>query len=228
MSEVTLHLGDCLEYMRTMPDGCVDAVITDPPYGVNFQVGDIPFSRRGANVRFVRTKIIGDNRPFDPVPFLEFPIVVLFGANNFANKLPPSRGWIFWHKRPNMESNDFGDGELIWTNQDHVLIYYKHMWNGVLRDTEVGEEHYHPTQKPVAIMRFLLQRYTLPGQTIFDPFMGSSPLGIACVQLQRNYIGCEIDPGYFEIAKKRIAQAQAQPQLFIIDQPKAVQDEMEL
>src|SRR5690606_15824519 len=116
MCDYQLHLDDCLEVMRQMPDGSVDAVITDPPYGVSYRQG--AHSVRKWTVRHHNCAIVGDDAPFDPAPFLEFPVVVMFGANNYADKLPPSRGWIFWHKRPGMRPNDFGDGEMIWTNQN--------------------------------------------------------------------------------------------------------------
>ena len=73
----------------------------------------------------------------------------------------------------------------------------------------------HPTQKPVEVMKFSLEKAKLqPGATIFDPFMGSGTTGVACVQLGRNFIGCEIDPQYYAIAERRIRDAQAQPNLF--------------
>ena len=207
---IDLRLGDCLEILPTLAAGSVDAVVTDPPYGVNFQSGDVPFSRRNSYMRHVRVKIYGDDKPFDPSPFLNYPVVVLFGANNYADKLPASRNWIFWHKRPGMKRNDFGDGEIIWTNQDRNIRYFQHMWNGVLRESQSGEEHYHPTEKPIALMTWLLHEYTKEGDTILDPFMGSGTTGVACVQTGRNFIGIEIDPTYYAIAEKRIAQAQLQ------------------
>lgn len=207
-----LYLGDCLEFMKTLDDK-VDAVITDPPYGVKYVTG-ISKNRYGGNTRHHHVKIEGDDKPFDPIPFLKYPVVVMFGANNFADKLPASRGWIFWHKRPGMKRNDFGDGEIIWTNQDHVIRYIQHMWNGVLRDSEVGGMHYHPTQKPVDLMMWLLEEYTKPGDVVFDPYMGSGTTGVACMKLGRRFIGCEKVPEYFEIARERIHAASLQLPLF--------------
>lgn len=207
MSTVDLRLGDCLDDLPAAAD--VAAVIADPPYGVDFILG-VSKNRYGGNTKHHARPIVGDDQPFDPRPFLLYPVVVLCGANNFSDSLPASRGWIFWHKRPGMKPNDFGDGELIWTNQDHTLNYWQHTWNGVLRASQVGEEHYHPTEKPVALFTMLIEKYTAPGDTIYDPYMGSGPCGVAAVQLGRSYIGCEIDPGYFAIAQRRIAEAQAQ------------------
>jgi site-specific DNA-methyltransferase (adenine-specific)/modification methylase len=137
----------------------------------------------------------------------------MFGANNFSHLLPASRGWIYWDKRPGMKRNDFGDGELIWTNQDRVIRKFEYMWNGVLRAGQVGDEHYHPMEKPVSLMSWLLLEYTKPGDMVFDPYMGSGATGIACVLTGRNFIGAEIDPEWFVTAKRRIELAQMQPSL---------------
>lgn len=217
MSSYTLHLGDCLEYMRGMEAGSVDAVITDPPYGIKHRRGNTEDRGRGLP-KHVDFKIIGDDKPFDPTFFLGFKTVVMFGANNFCANLPAG-GWSFWHKRPDMAENDFGDGELIWDNSKHAVKYIRHMWNGVLRDSEVGEESYHPTQKPVSLMLALIDKFTSEGDTIFDPFMGSGTTGVACMKLGRNFIGCEIDPNYFKIAEHRIEQASRQLSMFTPESP---------
>jgi len=207
---IELYLGDCLEILTTLADGGVDAVITDPPYGVKVKFGDCKFGRRGARVVHHNAPIYGDDKPFDPSPFLDYPVVIFSGANNFASRLPDSRGWIYWDKRPGMKRNDFGDGELIWTNQDKVIRKFIHTWNGVMRQSQNGDKHFHPTEKPIALMTYLITEYTNEGDTILDPFMGSGTTGVACVQTGRNFIGIEIEPKYYEIAEKRIAEAQLQ------------------
>lgn len=224
---VTLHLGDCLEYMRGMEAGSVDAVITDPPYGIRYVAGNGGDNiSRSAYRKHKNIPIIGDDKPFDPRQFLDFPVVVLFGANNYASRLPDSGGWIFWDKNNGAPANFMGDGELIWTSKKGAVRKVAYMWKGILRDGEVGQGSFHPTQKPVALMMWLIERHTKLGETIFDPFMGSGTTGVAAVQLGRNFIGCEIDPGYFEIAKKRIDAAQLQPQLFPVEKKKAKQEEL--
>lgn len=207
-----LFMGDCLEILPTLKVK-IDAVITDPPYGVKYVTGQSA-NRYGGKTRHHKVKIEGDDQPFNPAPFLSYPVVVMFGANNFADRLPASRGWIFWHKRPGMKRNDFGDGEIIWTNQNHVIRYIQHMWNGVLRDSEVGGEHYHPTQKPVSLMMWLLEEYTKPGDLILDPYMGSGTTGVACMRLGRQFIGIEKVANYYEIAEKRIREAALQLPIF--------------
>ena len=138
----------------------------------------------------------------------------MFGANNYADRLPSSRGWIVWDKREHIASNDFADCELIWSNVDGVARIYRHYWSGALRASEQGISRVHPTQKPLALMMWLLNNYTQPGDTILDPFMGSGTTGVACVKTGRNFIGIELDPGYYAIAERRIAEAQLQLPLF--------------
>jgi site-specific DNA-methyltransferase (adenine-specific)/modification methylase len=208
MPSVDLRLGDCLSILPTLAAGSVDAVVTDPPYGVNYQHN---FYDGGKWItRHHNTPIYGDDKPFDPTPFVSFDTVVLFGAHNFSNKLPSSRGWIVWDKRPGMKEADQGDCELIWTNKNRPIRKFEYLWNGVQRDGELNQIHLHPTQKPIALMKYLINGFTNPGDTILDPFMGSGTTGVACVQTGRNFIGIEIKPEYFEIAKKRIEQAQLQ------------------
>lgn len=207
MPDTRLILGDCRKILPTLEG--VDVVITDPPYGVDVTFGNVKYSRRGATVRH-RGNIIGDKEPFDPSPLLGYRIVILCGANNFASRLPDSRGWVYWDKREGMKENDFGDGELIWTNQDRVIRKFNHRWNGVIRDSQNGDEHYHPTEKPIALFTWLIKNYAEDATMILDPYMGSGSCGIAAVQLGIPYIGIEIDPTYYAIAEKRIAQAKLQ------------------
>ncbi len=210
MSEVKLYRGDCLDILPTLDAGSVDAVITDPPYGVNFVCGSPDRRIQASAIVRHRKPIEGDEQPFDPSPFLPFPVVVLFGANNYADRLPPSRGWVVWNKRPGMKPNDFGDAELIWTNQNRPIRVFEYLWNGVLQAGEKGHPKFHPMQKPEALMKWLIEQYTLPGETVLDAYTGSGSTGVACVQTGRNFIGIEIDPNYYAIAEKRIKQAQQQ------------------
>lgn len=130
----------------------------------------------------------------------------IWGGNYFADNLPPSRCWLVWDKRTG--ANSFADCELAWTNLDNVVKMYTVPWVGAnAKDTP---KRYHPTQKPVTLMVWIIERWTNPGDTILDPFMGSGTTGVACVQTGRNFIGIEIEPKYFEIAQKRITEAQLQ------------------
>jgi site-specific DNA-methyltransferase (adenine-specific) len=224
VDDVTLYCGDCLDILPTL--GKVDAVVTDPPYGIGYSPSQNSVKAWGLKTFFGSVVVSGDDLPFDPTPFLAFPVIVLFGANHYASKLPSSSEWVIWDKRDGMTSNDFADCEMIWTNGKRVARVFRHRWSGALRDTERGEIREHPTQKPVALMEWLIQRYTNPGDIVLDPFMGSGTTGVACVRTGRRFIGIEIDPGYFAIAQRRIAEAQLQPALFAPDAPRAVQAAM--
>jgi site-specific DNA-methyltransferase (adenine-specific)/modification methylase len=112
-----------------------------------------------------------------------------------------------------MKPADFSDCELIWTNQDTHIKQYEYMWAGVCRQGEAGEIVVHPTQKPISLMKWILVEITNNIDTILDPFMGSGTTGVACVQTGRKFIGIEIDEKYFDIACKRIRDAQQQMRL---------------
>tara|TARA_R100001163_G_scaffold46381_1_gene34858 strand:- start:186 stop:872 length:687 start_codon:yes stop_codon:yes gene_type:complete len=210
IGDCTLYQGDCLEILPTLHG--VDAVVTDPPYGINLPT-DYKSRKRGVS-HIDYPKIKNDDRDFDPEPFLSFPHVVLFGANYFASALPKSSGWIVWDKRKGRMQNDQADGELAWTNCIKGVRIFQHEWNGYHRDSERGE-HYHATQKPVALFEWILSFKWITAQTILDPFMGSGTTGVACAKMGRKFIGIELEPKYFDIACKRIEDAYAQPDMFV-------------
>jgi DNA modification methylase len=217
VSSYALHLGDCLEFMRGMPDGCVDAVITDPPYGIKRDKGFEGFEGFGGfGTPIARTRYQGEwdeCRP-EKTYFDELLRVskraIIFGGNFFTDYLPVGNHWIVWDKLNTMPT--FGDCELAWTNIPRNSVKkFTLEYNGLL-----GKEakRYHATQKPIKLMTWVIAKYTELGSTIFDPFTGSGSTGVACLILDRNFIGCERDEYYYAIAEKRIAQAAAQPLLF--------------
>ena len=206
---VTLHLGDCLEYMRTLPDGSVDAVVTDPPYGIE------RFSKGFGYTRFVgygaeKTGLTWDVKPSQIVidAVLQLGKVrIIWGSNNFT--LPPSQGFFVWDKFQTVDN--FASAELAYCDAPGVTAkvfrYPIHNHNQT--------QKCHPTQKPIELMMWCMDQARIPpGATVFDPFMGSGTTGVACVRTGRNFIGCEIDPTYYAIAQRRIAEAQLQPPLF--------------
>ena len=208
---VTLHLGDCLEYMRTMPDKSVDAVITDPPYGIGENA-----IRVASRTKLAKTIDYGDfswdKERVDPVYISEIIRVskhqVIFGGNYYADILPASSSWVVWDK---LNSGCFADCELAWTSHKKAVRKFAYMWNGMIK--QLPEERFHPAQKPVVVMKWILENYTNPADTIFDPFMGSGTTGVACIQTGRNFIGCEKVPEYYAIAERRIHDAEQQPLL---------------
>mgnify|MGYP000513001244 CR=1 FL=1 len=196
-----LILGDCLEVMKTL--GKVDAMLTDPPYGI----GDIMVS--SGHFAGLCKKMGGadgwDTKPPPREVFLnDFPTIA-WGGNYLG--LPPSRGWLCWAK--SNATTTFASIELAWSNMDFNA---KH-WIGSV-GVPIREKAGHPTQKPIALMEWCLG-FLPNAQTILDPFMGSGTTGVACQKLGRSFIGIELDPDYFAIACKRIDEATRQPDLFI-------------
>jgi site-specific DNA-methyltransferase (adenine-specific) len=206
---VTLMLGDCLELMKQIPSGSVDAVITDPPYGIGLKPETWQHWDGTKHNRYV--SIVGDDKPFDPEPFLHFETVVLFGANYYCDKLPIG-GWVIWDKTLGKHDALQAHPELAWCNKKGITMF-RVLHNGVINDDSIignNEPRFHPTQKPIRLMKMIIKKYTNESATILDPFMGSGTTGVACVQTGRSFIGIEIDKGYFEIASNRIAEAQLQ------------------
>jgi len=193
---VKLYLGDCLEIMPTLEAGSVDAVITDPPYGITKAEWDkVPVYKVFENIFRISKKQL------------------IFGGH-FMN-LPTKDGWIVWNKKPFLKTTN--ECEFIWTSflSKNKIIDFRYAGNviGDERPNYKREKIIYTSQKPVEFVVLLMNEYTIPGDTIFDPFMGSGTTGVAAVQLGRNFIGCEIDPDYFKIAEKRIEEAQKQPSL---------------
>ena len=247
MSDVQLYLGDCLEFMRTLPTGSVDAVVTDPPYpGLK---GGLKHSVGGVSERVSPTVTVGTPWGEELDALREVSRVARHGAIVFCSwhSIAHVRdllggeavGLITWYKR---------NSQMSFRNRPHYTCEYAWMveysrgmnWKPIetmydipglpagcfsserilMPDSKMAA---HPTQKPLKLMLKLVQS---TGATVLDPFMGSGTTGVACVQTGRNFIGCEIDAGYFKIAEKRIKDAQQQPLLpFGADetQPKAEQ-----
>jgi len=211
IGNATLYLGDCLDILPTLDK--VDAVITDPPYGINRDKGFDGFGGFGNPIS--RKKYSGDwdnSRPskevFDAI-LKKCDFALIFGGNFFADLLPVGTHWVVWDKLNTMPT--FGDCELAWTNSDRKSVKKITVeYNGLL-----GKEKYreHATQKPVILMEKILESYS-KNQSILDPFMGSGTTGVACMNLNRKFIGIEIDENYFNIACERIDQAQRQGRLF--------------
>lgn len=206
---VELYYGDCLSMALT-----ADALITDPPYGMNAKV-NYRSRKRGKLAECTDfDPIVGDDKPFDPYPWLGYETICLFGANWYAHKLPASGAWIVWDKLDGLKSkrevgfNDNSDCELAWTNKGKAARIIHHRWMGCMKASEHGQRRVHPTQKPIELMKKIVCYLTKPGDTVLDPYMGSGPTGIACVLTGRHFIGAEINPTYFDIATERILSYQ--------------------
>lgn len=208
-----IYHGDCREVMPALDLAGVGLLLTDPPYGISYR-SNHNSSRRGKWARWVRYEnmpgILGDDEPFDPSPFLDFPAVALFGANHFADKLPPSRCWIVWDKRDGIGSNNQADCEMVWTNFPKVARVYRHLWSGLLRAGEENVsrgEKLHPHQKPVALLRRIIAYSGIPpGGLVLDPYCGSGSTLRAAKDLGFRAVGIEIEERYCEVAARRLAQ----------------------
>jgi len=199
IGNATLYLGDCLEILPTLPK--VDAVITDPPYGIGFAAQPTNY-QRAAGMK----PQDWDDSPVERLPeLLALGVVqVVWGGNYYA--LPPSRGWLSWFKPdapPSMASF-----ELAWTNRDQNARQIVQS----IAATNV-ERVGHPTQKPLAVMRWSIAQVDKP-ERILDPYMGSGSTGVAALQMGLTFTGIEIEPRYFDIACSRIENAQRQSKLF--------------
>ena len=215
----TLYLADCMDVLPTL-DG-VDAVVTDPPYGIKQDKGFGGFGGFGKPIkRNVYAGTWDQQRPSQEIfnqILLSAKNCVIFGGNYFTDLLPVGRHWFVWDKRNTMPS--FSDCELAWSNIDKKsvkLLTYE--YNGLLGRRE---ERVHPTQKPYEVMRWCIEKLPKPSDVILDPFMGSGTTGVACAKMGREFIGIEKDAKYFDIACERIRDAYRQPDLFV-PQPIAI------
>ena len=210
IGNATLYLDDCRQVLPFLPK--VDAVVTDPPYGIGEAAG-----KNASRGNLAVAKDFGndtwDNDPIDDY-LLAITIAagkwcVLFGGNYYP--LPPSSGWLVWDKENG--DNDFADCELAWTNIPKAVRRLRYMWNGMLRANGEARGD-HPTQKPIGVMAWAISYVPAPCQTILDPFMGSGTTGVAAMNLQRSFIGIEREAKYFDIACRRIEDAQRQQRMF--------------
>lgn len=204
----TLILGDCRELLPIS----ADAVISDPPYGIGYAHGG---GGKGAHCRRELAPIIGDDAPFDPTPLLGYPIVVLWGADHYAQRLPRGR-WLIWDKLNGQPSFDnFSDVEVAWFNKPGASRLFRHLWKGILREGNVGQPRFHVSEKPVELMSWCMAVAKVPpGALVLDPYMGSGSTGIACLRTGRRFIGIEKDARYYRIACERIQREVDQGQLF--------------
>ena len=223
IGDCDLYLGDCLEVMPAL--GKVDAVVTDPPYGI----GETRPSRGGrdslAKSHVYTEKENWDTQTLDAHVSMAVSMArnsIVFGGNYYD--LPPTSCWLVWDKQNG--SNDFADCELAWTNLNKAVrrIYWR--WNGMIR--KGNDVRQHPTQKPLGVIEWCIGHLPDTAETILDPFSGSGTTGVACVKMGRKFIGIEMDEDYFNIMCKRVQAAYDQPDLFVAPPTPATQEGMDL
>jgi site-specific DNA-methyltransferase (adenine-specific) len=206
---------DCLDILKELPDKCVDLVLTDPPYGIDYGGQLI----KGEEFKFVTNKHgwrnFGNNewdkeRPSEEI-FKQILRVsknqIIWGGNYFADFLPASQGWLVWNKG----QRDFtlADGELAWTSFDRALRIFDYSRAKALQDGKI-----HPTQKPLQLMQWCLEKGSNVGDLVLDCFSGSGTTAIACHRLKRRFICIEKDKDYYEASVKRLEDARKQLTLF--------------
>jgi site-specific DNA-methyltransferase (adenine-specific) len=215
LENATLYLGDCMDILPTLPK--VDAVITDPPYGIAKTWKGGFSAKHGWGKAGIDADLRNDwdsDVPSDDLIKMILSIgdqQIIWGGNYF--NLPPSRCWLVWNKPE--RGFTLAEAELAWTNKDNVV----RVFDGPRSDP--GREH--PTQKPLSLMSWCVSK--TKGSTILDPFMGSGTTGVAAIQMGRKFIGIEREPKYFDIACERIEQASKQVDMFV-EQPKVIQEVM--
>jgi hypothetical protein len=193
-----------LELTKALPSDGI-ACVSDPPYGMDYNTDGNRFTLGGRSF----PRVCGDNRPFDPTPFLVFDHCVLWGFNHFPELLY-SGGTLVWIKRSDAAFGCFlSDAEVAWVQGTQGVYCYRDIWHTIACERE------HPTEKPVGLMEWcIVQSKAPPSFTILDPYAGVGSTLIAAKKLGRHFLGFEVVPEYVQAARDRIARVEAQPSLF--------------
>ena len=229
MNESIVVNCDCMEYMRRVPDKAFDLAVVDPPYFSGPE-------RRGYYGS--RVSKIGVHRDYPISPQWDIPGAeyfeelqrvakhyIVWGCNYFDYHFAPGR--IVWDKCNS--SSSFSDCELAATDLFTSVRIFRFMWNGMLQgkrfedgtiqqgNKKLNEKRYHPTQKPIALYRWIFKNYAKPGDRILDTHLGSGSSRIAAYDAELDFVGCEIDPTYFKLQEERFNEYTAQQSLFVME-----------
>ena len=212
-----VYLEDCVQGLKRFADNHFDLAIVDPPYGID--INNQSQGKGGGVARKIDyTKKDWDKTAPEIIYFNELRRVsknqIIWGANHFISRLPiDSSCWIVWDK-DNGET-DFADCELAWTSFKTAVRRFKWTWAGMRQQNmKHKEERIHPTQKPIALYKWLLINYASEGNLILDTHLGSGSSRIAAYDLGYDFVGFEIDPEYYEKQEKRFKNFSAQQRLF--------------
>jgi len=203
---------DCMAVMARYPDKYFDLAVVDPPYGINASKGTWGSSNKGKVTNYGKKD--WDKQPPTDEYFVELRRVsknqIIWGGNYFG--LPASSCWLVWDK---LNSGDFADCELAWTSFTTAVRKFTWRWNGMLQQNmKDKEQRIHPTQKPVKLYDWIFKNYASPNDLILDTHLGSGSSRIAAYKNKINFIGCELDPEYYNAQEKRFKEFTAQLTLF--------------
>jgi len=203
-SNIELNHGDCMEALREMPDNAFELAIVDPPYGIE------RFKKGGSHVNKYGTEDQAWNNTKPPQAYFDelFRVSkaqIIWGGNNF--NLPTSEYFIIWQKGEAVEFS-FAMVEQAWTNVKKPAKLFRHL------HVQSTDKRIHPTQKPVALYKWLLQNYAKEGDRILDTHIGSGSIAIACWDAKFDLVGYELDEDYHKAATTRLKEHQSQGQLF--------------
>lgn len=203
---ITIYHADCRDVLPALPK--VDLVLTDPPYGIGYNAEEDPQSKHKFHPNRQIKSVVGDSENFDPSRLLQIGCGrILWGANCYASRLPDSRAWLAWDKVTTNGLNlRIAEVEFAWSDCVNRSVVHRYLWSGGYRVDERGES-FHPTQKPISLMRWCMRRPGVPGGLVVDPYMGSGTTLVAAKLEGRSAIGIEIEERYCEIAARRLSQA---------------------
>ena len=206
LENIKLYNGDCMEYMKTIPDKYFELALVDPPYGIGA-------AKEKPHNGWVDWGVKQwDNESPKAEYFTELKRVsknqIIWGANHFISKMPyDSSCWLIWDK--GQRDFSLADGEMAWTSFSKAMRIKTYSRAKALQEGKI-----HPTQKPVALYKWLLKNYAKQGDKILDTHFGSLSIGIACHDMGFELTACELDKDYYEAGKKRLINHQKQLNLF--------------
>jgi site-specific DNA-methyltransferase (adenine-specific) len=200
MSNIEYYNEDCMIGMARYPNKYFDLAIVDPPYGIGAENGTGDYSK--AVVKTGKKWDVAPPQAYFNELFRVSKRQVIWGGNYFT--LPISRGWICWYKTDEIKGRDFSEFELAWHSEN---VPARH---AVLKPFIRGGERIHPTQKPVALYKWLLTNYAKQGDLILDTHVGSASSLIACYDLGFDAVGFELDEDYYQASLERLQKHQRQ------------------
>lgn len=197
-------VGDCLEVMKDWPDGCVDLVLTDPPYGIALNNDWQDKVHEGISAENIaKGAIANDSGEITAEIFKRFENRIVFGFPYLQDS--EAKGWLVWDKEPNFKGRSLTSPvEMAYSTMWKGFKAFRYLWSGYMRAPNSEAKVGHPTQKPLALMEWCVENYSKPNDLILDPFCGSGTTCVAAKKLGRRYIGIDISPEYCAIARQRL------------------------